>query len=220
MAYVLGVICTDGCLVEHANGYHCLNITSKDFSWLRQIKNILQAEQKICSKQQAYQLQIRNQTIYRSLLDLGLTPRKSKTLQLPLVPTDVLSDFVRGVFDGDGTVWYWKDPRWRHPWQMKASFYSGSRLFLEQLRLQLRQHAGLSPGSLATLPTAFELRYCIADSLRLYQWMYRGSDVPCLLRKRKRFEKFISLRTQSSPNRLDVGEAALEVRIGGGREAS
>lgn len=198
MAYVFGVICADGCLIEHANGYHCLNITSKDFSWLQQIKQVLQAAQKICSKQQAYQLQIRNQTIYRSLLDLGLTPRKSKTLKLPFVPTDVLPDFARGVFDGDGTIWYWQDPRWRHPWQMKASFYSGSRVFLEQLQLQLQQHAGLSPGTLTILPTAFELRYCIRDGVKLYRWMYRDQSSLCLPRKRERFEKFLALKERKA----------------------
>ncbi len=68
MAYLLGVICADGCLVEHANGYHCLNITSKDLPWLQQIKQTLNAEQKISCKERGYQLQIRNQAIYRSLL--------------------------------------------------------------------------------------------------------------------------------------------------------
>ena len=169
MAYLLGVICADGCLVEHANGYHTLNITSKDLDWLQQLKRTLRAEQKICRKERGYQLQIRNQIIYRSLLDLGLTPRKSKTLQLPTVAPEVFPDFVRGVFDGDGTVWFWQDPRWKHPWQLKASFYSGSRIFLEDLRVQLGQHARLSASSLTMLPTAFELRYCIADSLQLYR---------------------------------------------------
>jgi len=58
MAYVLGVVCADGCLVEHGNGYHCLNITSKDVSWLQQLQRTLQAEQKIGIKRRAYQLQI------------------------------------------------------------------------------------------------------------------------------------------------------------------
>lgn len=87
MAYVLGVVCADGCLVEHTNGYHCLNITTKDLSWLQQLQQTLQAERRIGRKRRAYQLQIRNQPLYRSLLDLGLTPRKSKTLQLPLRTT-------------------------------------------------------------------------------------------------------------------------------------
>ncbi len=97
MADVLGVVCADGCLVEHGNGYHCLNITSKDLSWLQRIKDALHAEQRICRKQRAYQLQIRNQHVYRSLLEIGLTPRKSKTLRLPSVPVEVFPDFVTRI---------------------------------------------------------------------------------------------------------------------------
>ncbi len=194
MAYVLGVVCADGCLVEHGNGYHCLNITSKDLSWLQQIKGVLKAEQRIGSKRQAYQLQIRNQPLYRSLLDLGLTPRKSKTLQLPSVPPDVFPDFVRGYLDGDGTVLVWQDPRWQHPWQMRVAFISGSLMFLEKLRVQLQELVGLSPGSLLTRPDASVLSYSIADSLKLYRWMYPDTDCLCLLRKRERFEKFLALK--------------------------
>ena len=194
MAYVLGVIASDGCLVQHANGSHGVDITTKDYQWLYEIREVLKSTHKIGKKPRGYRLQIRNQIIYRSLLDLGLTPRKSKILQLPFVPTDMLPHFSRGVFDGDGTVWYWQDPRWRHSWQMKASFYSGSRVFLKQFQVQLQQHAGLSPGSLMTLPTAFELRYGIADGLKLYHWMYRDAGCLCLVRKRERFEKFLALK--------------------------
>lgn len=39
MAYILGVIITDGCLVEHRNGYHGLDITSKDKDFLENIRH-------------------------------------------------------------------------------------------------------------------------------------------------------------------------------------
>lgn len=194
MSYILGVVCADGCLVEHSNGYHCLNITSKDFDWLHMLKQTLQAEQKICPKGTAYQLQIRNQSIYGDLLSLGATPRKSKTLQMPFVPLSVLADFSRGYFDGDGTVWFRRDMRWKNSWHMKAAFYSGSYRFLEMLRIQLQQCAALSPGALMSLPTVFELRYCIKDAMKLYYWMYYDHHVLCLPRKRQRFEQFLQTR--------------------------
>ena len=197
MAYVFGVIAADGCLVQHANGLHGLDITSKDYEWRDQIKTTLKSTHTIGNKPRGYRLQIRNQAIYHDLVRLGLTARKSKTLRFPIVSASYLPDFVRGYFDGDGTVWFWKDPRWRHPWQLKASFYSGSQAFLEALRALLQQHANLSPGSLTTLPTAFELRYCITDGLKLYRWMYDDRMALCLHRKRDRFEEFLALRAQA-----------------------
>jgi hypothetical protein len=195
MAYLLGVICADGCLVEHANGYHCLNITSKDLAWLQQIKQTLQAQHKIGRKRRAYQIQIRNHAIYNSLLDLSLTPRKSKTLRLPPVPPDAFPDFVRGYFDGDGCVVVWQEKRWRRVWQLKTAFASGSRYFLEQLRGRLCDQACLTLGSVRLGTRVYCLEYAMADSLRLYDFMYaQDSSKLCLARKRERFKRFLVLR--------------------------
>lgn len=195
MAYVLGVVCADGCLVEHGNGYHCLNITSKDLSWLQRLQFTLQAEQKIGLKRRAYQLQIRNQTLYRSLLGLGLTPRKSKTLQMPSIPPEVFPDFVRGYFDGDGCVMVWREKRWQHGWQLRVTFASGSLAFLEALRSRLSAEAALGWGSLRFGARAYCLQYTIEDSLRLYDFIYCGGrSTLYLARKRERFERFRRLR--------------------------
>lgn len=50
MAYILGIITTDGCLVEDGNGYNGLDITSKGKELLEQIKSIMQAAHKISKK--------------------------------------------------------------------------------------------------------------------------------------------------------------------------
>ena len=196
MAYVLGVIASDGCLVEHANGLHSIDITSKDYEWLCKIRRAMESTHKVGKKPRGYRLQIRNQQIYGDLIRLGLTSRKSKTLRFPPVSLSHLPDFVRGYFDGDGTVWFWQDPRWRHAWQLKASFYSGSRIFLEELRSLLQRRAGLSSGSLTILPTAFELRYGITDGLKLYRWIYHDQAVLYLDRKRNKFEEFLALKSK------------------------
>ena len=196
MAYILGVVCADGCLVEHGNGYHCLNITSKDLSWLQEMKHVLQAAQKISRKERGYQLQIRNQPLYRSLLNLGLTPRKSKTLQLPAVPSEVFPDFVRGYFDGDGCVRVWREKRWRCGWQLRTIFVSGSAVFVEELRRRLSAEAWLAGGSLWFDARAYYLQYTIGDSLRLADFMYHGGHSTLYLgRKRERFERFKHLRS-------------------------
>ena len=83
MAYILGFIFADGCLVEYRNGYHGLDITSKDLNHLRLIKEKLNAEHKIGKKERGFRLQIRNRDIYNDLINLGLTPRKSKIISFP-----------------------------------------------------------------------------------------------------------------------------------------
>jgi len=196
MAYILGFIFADGCLVEHKNGYHGLDITSKDLKHLRLIKEQLKAEHKIGKKERGYRIQIRNRQIYSDLIRLGLTPRKSKRIRFPKIPKGYFAHFIRGLFDGDGSVFIWKEPRWRHTWQIRTTFCSGSLEFIKGLRRELFKNAGLSEGYLRRGSRVMELGYAIADSLSLYKFMYRGNDNVYLNRKKNKFELFLRIKNQ------------------------
>ena len=145
-----------------------------------------------------YQLQIRDQSIYGDLLKLGLTPRKSKTIRLPNVPEQYFKDFIRGCFDGDGCVTVWRDPRWNNPWQIRTVFSSGSHMFLQEIQQQLRKYAGLHLGSIQQLEREYELCYSIADSVKLYRFMYSDTSDDSLHMKRKldKFKYFKKLRPE------------------------
>jgi len=199
MAYILGFIFADGCLVEYKNGYYGLDITSKDLEHLRLIKHELKAEHKIGKKEHCYRIQIRNKVIYNDLLKLGLTPRKSKTIRFPKLPKEYFSHFVRGLFDGDGSVMIWKEPRWRHTWQIRTSFTSGSRNFLNDLNKNLKCLGGLLKGKVSPAARAYHLRYLsMSESLGLYKFMYRYNPGLYLKRKKDKFESFILLKNREN----------------------
>jgi hypothetical protein len=202
MAYILGFIVTDGCLVEHQNGYNALNITNKNKEILANILKALGSNHKISIKSRGgypnlkyFQIQIRDQVIYKDLIGLGITPRKSKTIRMPSVPSEFFCDFVRGCFDGDGSVTSWQDPRWKRSWQIRTVFSSGSRGFLTDMQDRLRQEAGLSPGSIQTLVREYNLCYCIADSVKLFNYMYGRVTVESLYFQDKK-EKFNHFRKE------------------------
>ena len=194
MAYIFGFITADGCLVEHKNGYHGLDITSKDLTLLSAIKKRMQAGHAIGEKERGYRLQIRNKQIYSDLIRLGLMPRKSKRVKFPRIPKRCFAHFIRGLFDGDGSVFIWKEPRWRHTWQIRTTFCSGSLDFITELRQELFKNAGLSKGYLRRGSRVMELGYAIADSLALYRFMYNRESNLCLGRKKKVFELFLDSR--------------------------
>jgi intein-encoded DNA endonuclease-like protein len=119
MAYILGFITADGCLGvkkirKDKSKQYFLDITSKDFSLLRKIKKIMGANQKIgikygrTKKEKCYRIQIGYQEICKDLLKLGIQPKKTSTLNWINVPEKYFPDFVRGFFDGDGSVYIYE----------------------------------------------------------------------------------------------------------------
>ena len=51
-----------------------------------------------------YQFNISNEKIYDDVVSLGLTPNKSLTMQFPNMPNEFIRHFIRGCWDGDGSV--------------------------------------------------------------------------------------------------------------------
>lgn len=197
MAYVLGFIFADGCLVKYKNGCHALDITSKDLKHLELIKQKLESGHKIGKKERGYRIQIRNKDIYSDLIKIGLTPKKSETVKFPRIPKRYFAHFIRGIFDGDGSVFKWRDPRWKHAWQIRTTFCSASAEFIKKLRRELIKNACVGQGYLRFASRVMELGYAISDSLVLYRFMYgRGSGF-CLERKKKVFKSFLSSRENS-----------------------
>jgi intein/homing endonuclease len=107
-AYVLGFIWADG----HINNRSGLNITIKaaDVAVLRHIKTCLQSNAPIkpkLVKARLYKsLAINRKMLTQALFVVGLRPNKSKNNALmPRIRKNLLPAFLRGLFDGDGSIW-------------------------------------------------------------------------------------------------------------------
>ena len=113
MAYVLGFFVADGCITiskNRENNPYTFNITSVDLEHLYNIKKVLNSDYKVGKKSNgrgnvAYQISIRNSVLAQDLMDLGIFPRKTYNLKPVKVPQKYFADFVRGFFDGDGSVY-------------------------------------------------------------------------------------------------------------------
>jgi hypothetical protein len=68
---------------------------------------------------------------------LGGTENKSLTLEFPEVPKEYLPDFIRGYFDGDGSIMRLKNNR------VNSAFTCGSKKFLIKLHQALKENAGV-----------------------------------------------------------------------------
>jgi len=193
LAYLVGLIATDGCL--SGDGRH-IDITSKDFQLLETVNEILPRRQKIASKrnghgQTAYCIQIGDVAMYRWLLQLGLTPRKSKTIGRLKVPNKLFADFFRGVFDGDGSAYCYRDRRWATSTTVCLSVASASIEFIVFLRNELSTALGIMGSVSGFYHRVFQLRYAKRESRKLAAWIYYSDDVPCLLRKREKVKNIL-----------------------------
>ena len=193
IAYLVGLITADGCL--YRNGRH-INLTSKDLELLVYLNNILGKSYKISQKMGgfntvAYQINFSNTAFYDFLLQAGLTPAKSLSLLALNIPNEYYADFVRGYFDGDGTIYGYQDHRWKSSYMFYTSFASGSKIFLRWLQYTNNQLLEIKPGKLSYSTRAYKLTYAKTSSKKLFESLYYPNCI-CLRRKYCRWIDFLS----------------------------
>ena len=119
MAYVLGLIFTDGNLhirkEKSGYGLGVLTFAQKEKELVEKFLKLMDCDATIRFKErkelenttagELYYFSIGHNDLANDLIKFGLTPRKSLDMQFPEVPDEFLRHFVRGLFDGDGTVY-------------------------------------------------------------------------------------------------------------------
>ncbi|PIT92750.1 MAG: hypothetical protein COU08_00800 [Candidatus Harrisonbacteria bacterium CG10_big_fil_rev_8_21_14_0_10_42_17] len=132
-AYVIGLLATDGCLSK--NGRH-IDFTSKDKEQVETFKQCLGLSSKIGRKKsdsneakKYFRIQFSDVLFHRWLVSIGLTPNKSKTISELKIPDKYFFDFLRGCFDGDGSMYAYWDPRWHSSYVFYLQIASASPFF-------------------------------------------------------------------------------------------
>ena len=166
-AYILGFIFADGSLENspYIRGKY-LRITNTDLPIISRIKTALKSCHHIGiapatgNRKEKYSLRIGSKEIYKDLGRIGLRPNKSLNMQFPEIPRRFMGDFIRGYFDGDGTICFeWEKNKSKN--RLKVIFTSGSKDFLLRLSEVLQEPcAGYSAK--------------VYDSRRSYQLIYRS----------------------------------------------
>jgi len=186
-AYALGLITSDGSL--NKDGRH-LWFSSKDLELVKNLKNSLKIEAKIGRYARGgekikryYRLSFGDIYFYRFLNKLGLFSNKSKTIKKVIIPKHLFSDFLRGLFDGDGTFYSYWDRRWPNSFGFKLSFASASPPFIEWIKKELTKLYGVK-GYMHKGDGVFNLEYVKGDTKKLFEKMYRGKKDPLFLRRK------------------------------------
>ena len=197
-AYASGLLVTDGCV--YRDGRH-VNLTSKDIEQITNFKMALHIDNAITMKSRAdeqvkkyYVVQFSDVYFVRFLDSIGIHPAKSKTLDKVFVPPEYFFDFLRGVFDGDGYVHSYFDPRWRSSFLWYLGFCSASPKFLHWIRYELFIRLGLKGHITKTKSNSCQqLKYAKSEAIKIVQRLYKLNCAMCLSRKKLKIGKILAI---------------------------
>lgn len=189
MSYILGFWFADGCISKH--NVVSIHLHKKDKYLLQQFSKEMESEYPLynssCGKY--WSLGIRSKKIYDDIIKKGGKERKSLDVKFPHVPRKYLPDFVRGYWDGDGSIFLTKGRA-----SYKSSCVSGSKNFVVGLRDCLCKNINrLKPriyiGKNKKSKNYYRLILDINDTRRLRKFIYNKKSCLKIARKYKKFIK-------------------------------
>ena len=188
LAYAIGLIATDGGVSRDGRDF---DFTSKEMDLIKILLKCLGIKNKIgiklsgFSKKSCPRVQFGDVVFYNFLLEIGLTPAKSKTMGIIKIPEKYFFDFLRGLFDGDGSFYSYYDPRWKSSFMFYTVFVSASKKHVDWLRRKLARNLKIKGHiTYGGHKSVFQLKYAKRESLKIIRKMYYNQDVACLKRKR------------------------------------
>ena len=200
-AYWLGFIYADGC-IESSRDRLTISLSIKDLEHLKKFQDDIEATHKISFNKARYSekykytekcsIRISSKKIKEDLGKLGCEPRKSLTCKFPKISNEMIPHFIRGYFDGDGSVSIVKCKNRKYP--MLDISIIGTESFLQDLKIILgfsKEKALKIDKRLKSSISIRTLRFSgrfIGE--KFYNYIYKDATV-FLNRKREKFEEFL-----------------------------
>ena len=186
LAYAIGLITADGCL--NKDGRH-IWFSSKDSELIEKFKKSLKLSNKIGkyarggeTEKRYFCITFGDINFYNFLNNIGLTSAKSKIIKYVKIPRPYFPDFLRGLFDGDGTFYTFRDTRWPNSFSFKLSIASASLDFIVWLKTILTKYYGVK-GYIHKGAGVYNLEYVKGDSKKISKIMYGRPNILYLSRK-------------------------------------
>ena len=185
-AYVLGWIFSDGNITKDKRtfGFH---LNKKDINVLKLLKKVMESNHKIFfGENNDIQLRIHSRKMVKSLLERGLMPDKTFKIKFPKLSEKYLTHFVRGYFEGDGSIHFNK------PNTIKIKIM-GNKEFIQQMEISLNDLLKIS-GKLYKHNKMYFTEYYGNNARSFCRWVYKNCDDLYLERKYKRFVNHMKIR--------------------------
>ena len=218
MAYVLGFLYADGCIIDAISSRtQYIQFASVDKKILEKIRAVIKSKHllyvrpsRMCvhkngiyKSRKSFILRIGSRRMFNDLICFGVIPRKSNVVKFPVVPSSYLNHFIRGYFDGDGCIYFYKTKgivKTIIIKKLSVIFTSGSFTFLKRLGEILKIQLTLNHKKIYKSKGAFQLRYSTNDTLKIFKFLYKFCSQKLYLeRKFNIFKNYFRL----SPQKID-----------------
>ena len=193
-AYFLGLMYADGNISINK----CIRLTSKDKYILEKLfecinhTGVIYREFHNKFKKECFKAQASSEKMFNDLNNLGCVPNKSLILKFPTnIPNDLVHHFIRGYFDGDGTVGIYNLKG--SIWKRLTCGFCGTKEFLTDLNIK----SGMKIKTLKKQKNIFRLTFSVEDSNELYKYMYKDATI-FLTRKKDIFDNYIKQRSSTT----------------------
>lgn len=196
-AWLMGFIAADGYLpiTKGAKNRIVISLAEKDKEVLEKIAKEIGYKGEIkryLSPDKVHyfaSLAFTSRKIRRQLESYGIVNNKTFQLhKIPDIPEEYVIDFIRGFFDGDGSVYRRKDTK-NSP--LKISITCASYEFLENIALFLEKKLGVAHKNLNRDHNNYAISYGHADSLKICEAFY-NNDYLCSQRKKDKYYEIIN----------------------------
>lgn len=200
-AYILGFIYADGCVLPEKQTLS-IALATKDSDFLSGIKNIIAPDTDIKASLRnkkghdpkgAVRLSVYSKHLTERLQDLGIVKSRGQFPKLlPALDSCVYSHFIRGLFDGDGSI-DWRIKKNKNLPTLRIRFL-GQEDILFWIRDVLKEKAQAN-GYPSVFPRTgiYGLDYGgTQQSIQVAQWIYQDAHL-FMERKRDKYKEFISV---------------------------
>lgn len=194
-AYWLGFLAADGCVFTASGRYLVrLRLKASDEDHVRNFAQGSGSNAVVTRSQAGYvQVEYYDRYLVAALARWGIVPNKTFTISFPEhLPPQLHAAWVRGYFDGDGSIYWRARGGWR---DVTCKFVSGSPFIIDGLQERLGR-AGIGTGKVAHgsgRAIVLPVRTAKANLKAFAEYLYAGASV-WLPRKRETFAELAMLK--------------------------
>ena len=226
-AYFLGLLWADG--NNSGQGSFSLKLSVRDRDIVERFREELKSSRPIYEIRNIYctdrygvkhvcrdavNLVISSRYMVSRLESVGLIPNKTSTLRFPssdVVPLNLMHHFVRGYFDGDGTVSA-HIPKDRKLTVFTVEMVMKNKALADDLVKTLNQ-VGIDHLSLRKAGTVYKISiFSGSVRIKFMQWLYKEANI-YLTRKREKFDQLFT-RYQEYLNRRTTKHQGISLENG------